>query len=69
MSQLIATIITRETFTLLRECHYEADDLMHIIMDLRQQRLTGTLRINFSQGGINGVTFHQKQPIPLDPSE
>lgn len=62
-------VIPRESFTLVRERTYEAADLMHIIMQLRNERSTGTLRINLSQGGIVNVQFHEKQPIPLDDSE
>ena len=66
---VLPAVIPRESFTLVRERTYEAADLMHIIMQLRNERSTGTLRINLSQGGICNITFHDKQPVPIDDLE
>lgn len=64
-----APIVPREAFHLVRERIYSEADLSHIIMQLRNERSTGTLTIHLSQGGVCYVAFSDRQPIPIEPSE
>jgi hypothetical protein len=62
-------VVPRQQFYLVRERVYSECDLSHIIMQLRNERSTGTLTIHLSQGGVCHVSFSDRQPIPVDPSE
>jgi argininosuccinate synthase len=39
------------------------DDLLQLVLQLRAERVTGTMTIDFSQGGINRVRFREEQDI------
>ena len=55
---------TRDTYHLVRERVYSGShDLMQLVMSLRQERVTGTLSIGLSQGGVSRVVFREEQDI------
>ena len=56
---------SRDCYRLVRERSYTSnhDDLVVILADLRAERLTGTMTIDFSQGGINRVRVREEQDI------
>jgi len=55
---------TKDTYRLVRERIYSGShDLMQLVMSLRQERVTGTLSIGLSQGGVSRVVFREEQDI------
>jgi len=54
-----------ESTSVMRERTYDKGmDVDYLLGLLRNQRETGTLRIDVSQGSINGIRFEQRQRIP-----
>jgi len=53
------------SYRLVRERSYTGsyDDLLQVMHDLRQEKATGKLTVDFSQGGINRVRFREEQDI------
>lgn len=55
---------TKDTYRLVRERVYSGShDLMQLVMSLRTERVTGTLSIDMTQGGIGRVRFREEQDI------
>ncbi len=56
---------SNDRYRLVRERSFTSshNDLLHVIMQLRAERVTGTMTIDFSQGGINRVRLHEEQDI------
>jgi hypothetical protein len=54
---------TRRTYRLVQETHYTDMEIAAVIAHLRVERLTGTLLIDLSQGGVNRVRFREEQDI------
>ena len=55
---------TKDTYRLVRERVYSGShDLMQLIMSLRVEKVSGTLSVDLSQGGIRSIRFHEEQDI------
>ncbi len=58
----------RETYRLVRERIYQGPlDVLQILISLRMERVTGTISIDLSQGGICRVRFREEQDIRYSP--
>jgi len=55
----------KEGWHLLRKRSFTSshEDLVTILEQLRSEKVTGTMTINFSQGGINRVQLLEEQDI------
>jgi hypothetical protein len=55
----------KSNYRLVRERSFTSnhDDLLQVVLQLRAERVTGTMTIDFSQGGINRVRFREEQDI------
>jgi len=55
---------TKDTYRLVRERVYLGSyDLMQLIMSLRVEKVTGTLSIDMTKGGIGRIRFREEQDI------
>lgn len=65
-TQLVAN---RDSYRLVRERSFTSshEDLLEVLKQLRSERVTGTLTVNLSQGGINRVHLREEQDIPYEP--
>jgi len=56
---------TKDCYRLIRERSFTSnhDDLLSVLASLRAERVTGTMTIDFSQGGINRVRVREEQDI------
>ena len=56
-----------ESHHLVRERSFPpSSSIDTIIRTLRSERVSGTLTIDFSQGGVGSVTFREKKKIAFD---
>jgi hypothetical protein len=56
-----------ESHHLIRERSFSASSSIDsLIRTLRSERVTGTLTIDFNQGGIGSVTFKEKKKIAFE---
>ena len=56
---------SKDCYRLVRERSFTSshEDLILVIANLRAERITGTMTIDFSQGGINRVRVREEQDI------
>jgi hypothetical protein len=56
---------SNDRYRLVRERSFTSshNDLLQVVLQLRAERVTGTMTIDFSQGGINRVRFREEQDI------
>ena len=66
---MITETFTKDTYRLIRERSFTSshEDLLGVIQQLRAERVTGTMTIDFSQGGINRVKVREEQDIRYSP--
>ena len=58
----------RDTYHLVRERVYQGSlDFVQILIGLRNERATGTLYADLSQGGVCRVRFREEQDIRYAP--
>lgn len=56
-----------ESHTLVRERSFpSSSSIDSIVRTLRSERVTGTLTVDFNQGGIGSVTFREKKKIAFE---
>lgn len=54
-----------ESVSAIRETKYPRDyDIPYLLGLFRNQGTTGTLRIDISQGTVNGIRFEERQKLP-----
>lgn len=54
-----------ESSAVVRERSYDRDtDIAYLLGLFRNQRTTGTLRIDISQGTVNGVRLEERKKLP-----
>ena len=54
---------SRDCHLLVRIRDFVPNDLLQVFMQLRCEKVTGTMTINFSQGGINLMRLREEQDI------
>jgi len=58
------SLIATESQSVVRERTFDNEmDIAYLIGLLRNQRVTGTLRIDISQGGINSIRLEERQKL------
>ncbi len=56
---------SHDRYRLVRERSFTSshNELLQVVLQLRAERVTGTMTIDFTQGGINRVRFREEQDI------